>query len=286
MHNNTSSRVGGPNAHASRPSAPVSGFTLIELLVVIAIIAILAGILFPVFAQAREKARAITCESNLKQIGLATAMYVDDYDEMMVPYEVDGATSGAYIMWWGTEDATGAYHMQNGLLQPYMKSNPIQACPDLAPAVSTNIGLTGYGYNVSYLSPPATTTNSSCTNSSYGWCIDGLGNYYVLPVSLNTIQASSLTVMLADSAEIGYSSGALQADPWLSPPSQTYGYPNFHGLHQQTGNVLWADGHVKSMMPNYSAAIPSYQAANLGDLEPSPLAPGESVDAYFNGKGQ
>src|SRR5690349_17008967 len=60
------------------------GFTLIELLVVIAIIAILAAILFPVFAQARERARAISCVSNLKQIALATNMYVQDYDETLM----------------------------------------------------------------------------------------------------------------------------------------------------------------------------------------------------------
>lgn len=57
------------------------GFTLIELLVVIAIIAILAAVLFPVFAQAREKARSISCLSNIKQIGTSTALYVQDYDE-------------------------------------------------------------------------------------------------------------------------------------------------------------------------------------------------------------
>src|SRR5437867_7482672 len=69
-------------------SAPTKGqgFTLIELLVVIAIIAILAAILFPVFAQARQKARLTSCLSNLKQLGTALSMYVQDYDEMLTPH--------------------------------------------------------------------------------------------------------------------------------------------------------------------------------------------------------
>src|ERR1700733_14163574 len=93
------------------------GFTLIELLVVIAIIAILAAILFPVFAQAREKARQTSCASNLKQLGLAYVQYVQDYDELM-----PSAISGSSWEGWA------------GLIYPYVKSTGVYSClSDLQP---------------------------------------------------------------------------------------------------------------------------------------------------------
>ncbi len=95
-------------------------FTLIELLVVIAIIAILAAILFPVFAQAREKARAASCLSNLKQIGLAAMQYCQDYDETVMPSEMR------------MDDTTATAVAWPQLMQTYVKSAQIQRCPSAA----------------------------------------------------------------------------------------------------------------------------------------------------------
>jgi prepilin-type N-terminal cleavage/methylation domain-containing protein/prepilin-type processing-associated H-X9-DG protein len=91
-----------------------NGFTLIELLVVIAIIAILAAILFPVFAQAREKARSITCVSNVKQVMLGELMYVQDYDE-------------THSWTWGWATDWKPWHQQ---IAPYIKNQQLWKCPD------------------------------------------------------------------------------------------------------------------------------------------------------------
>jgi prepilin-type N-terminal cleavage/methylation domain-containing protein len=94
-------------------------FTLIELLVVIAIIAILAAILFPVFAKARERAKATSCLSNLKQMGVAARCYVDDYDGRLVPYGVAYWNSAGALV-----DTRFTY-----LLYPYVKSLEVFTCP-------------------------------------------------------------------------------------------------------------------------------------------------------------
>ncbi|HIE50459.1 MAG TPA: prepilin-type N-terminal cleavage/methylation domain-containing protein [Armatimonadetes bacterium] len=115
------------------------GFTLIELLVVIAIIAILAAILFPVFAKAREKARLTTCISNLKQLGNALMMYVQDYDEMFPVANQDSEDYPA-----GTHQAHLTGGRGNGplwlvdVLAPYHKNDQLFHCPTLDDPVKRN----------------------------------------------------------------------------------------------------------------------------------------------------
>jgi prepilin-type N-terminal cleavage/methylation domain-containing protein/prepilin-type processing-associated H-X9-DG protein len=122
-----------------------SAFTLIELLVVIAIIAILAAILFPVFAQAREKARQTECLSNMKQIGLAISMYVEDNDERIFFRAVSANSIGRTrvlnptLMSKTVNVALYDQEQWYTVLMPYVKSDNVWACPsDLKPTLSPN----------------------------------------------------------------------------------------------------------------------------------------------------
>ena len=137
-----------------------AAFTLIELLVVIAIIAILAAILFPVFARAREQARKTTCLSNLKQIGLGTLMYVQDYDEVFPWLMQDGrnnndSTGLSQGMSAGPPNLNGIRGLFiEAALQPYVKNYGVFACPTLqadkvvtdAAGPLNSFGSYGYAY--------------------------------------------------------------------------------------------------------------------------------------------
>jgi prepilin-type N-terminal cleavage/methylation domain-containing protein/prepilin-type processing-associated H-X9-DG protein len=155
---------------------PTRGFTLIELLVVIAIIAILAAILFPVFARARAQARKAVCQSGLRQFGIALGMYLQDFDEQF-PFE--------YAVDPPIRDETGALRpimRWPQLLQPYIKNATIAECPDRSQAIRDNykdFGVPrywGYGWNeclyrqsLAIVTQPAeTAVMADCNGGAFG----------------------------------------------------------------------------------------------------------------------
>ena len=201
------------------------GFTLIELLVVIAIIAILAAILFPVFARAREKARQASCQANVKEIVLAELMYSQDYDETLS---------------FGYSDMTAALGQRYewvDLLQPYIKNTQIFKCPSDSAAVVV--------WNTTGLASSYMINARMCTG---GW---GVSNAAVV--------APASTVLLCDGG-CAPLTGLTGPDPntvregcWLLSDWQVgdvnWGYTN--PRHNGTSNVGFADGHVKTMKPTW-----------------------------------
>jgi prepilin-type N-terminal cleavage/methylation domain-containing protein/prepilin-type processing-associated H-X9-DG protein len=193
-----------------------SGFTLIELLVVIAIIAILAAILFPVFARARENARRASCQSNLKQLGLGVIQYRQDYDDRFpIGYYY---TAAAYVTW-GEE------------IQPYIKSAQIFKCPS-----STNVvvyaGLAGlnasandYGINAAitqfWQSPGSWDNSNLCIPNNLG------------PVIESQIDEPVRTTLIIDSNYFAYGSH------WKE------GGFGLNKRHFEGTNIAFVDGHVK-----------------------------------------
>lgn len=220
-----------------------NGFTLIELLIVIAIIALLAAILFPVFARARENARRASCQSNLKQIGLGLMQYTQDYDDVLI------------ADWFGPQpfDQTDPIGTVNGrykwtdAMEPYIKSEQIFKCPSATgkpanpyvhysrlTASTDNYGSYvinhGYGANVTDRTPPVSHPDPGISQV----------------LKMSSVGSSSTTAWVMD------------GDGWFTANVDTATTP--HSLlftssrHLETLNVLYMDGHVKAMKPERLAA--------------------------------
>jgi prepilin-type N-terminal cleavage/methylation domain-containing protein/prepilin-type processing-associated H-X9-DG protein len=210
------------------------GFTLIELLVVIAIIAILAAILFPVFAKARAKARQASCLSNLKQIGLGILSYCQDYDEMFpgTYYATGNATRP--INGWPSENL-GAYVNWAEKVYPYVKSAQVFQCPEMiltsATQMSYNCFPTGYAFN--YLLDVDTNTGRSLNEilrpAEIMMAADG-------PTQLDTRYGgtSTIPVMLYNNMDLSVVLGAWAAQ-----------YPKQVHRHSGGYNFCFVDGHAK-----------------------------------------
>jgi len=192
------------------------GFTLIELLVVIAIIAILAAILFPVFARAREKARQASCQSNLKQIALAAIMYSNDYDEIWAPMSM-GSPIGPE--WTAV------------LLQPYIKNLQIFDCPSFASAGPRSCGCGPQGLR--YMS-----YGFNC-----GWTAGGRMPNWFGPMGqkLTAIEAPAEELFAGDSGCVNIGPGSAYAS------TQGTTCPGWDARHNEMVNLAFADGHVKSL---------------------------------------
>ena len=223
------------------------GFTLIELLVVIAIIAILAAILFPVFAQAREKARQISCVSNQKQIGTAMLMYKQDYDEQFLPPQI-GVPGN---------DKTNDVWTWDRLVQPYAKNVGIVTCPS---DIYTNEARTYLGVvKRSYTMPGYLGWCWFCGASECRGTLGGIPDFGChFSVSDAKVQYPVLTVMLFERDNCYDANGA-----WWNWCSVGDGTNEFAYRHNQMGNVLYADGHVKNSRGDPRNPNPSARYAIL-----------------------
>lgn len=213
------------------------GFTLIELLVVIAIIAILAAILFPVFAKAREKARQISCLSNTKQMSLGIMQYTQDADELMPPRQINPIGE------------PGDWEV---LIYPYVKSAGVFSCPSnprnqvqsLAYSAANPI-MVSYAVNSDSLGH---TNTRPFVDSSYG------------TVSLAAIDSPASTIGIVESTSSYVDFNPRDKGHWYDKR----GVNDFFAGHTGTSNYAFLDGHSKAMRP--LATLDSTDGGSGGDI--------------------
>ena len=246
-------------AHPIKKSgAQKAGFTLIELLVVIAIIAILAAILFPVFGSARENARRASCQSNMRQIGMAFLQYAQDNSERL-PSVGDATASNGVRGTWNPFNTFANNHkgetdfkMGESSLQPYLKATQIFVCP------SDDLGEEN---GLSYASNACANFKATTPAAPSGTLHRGR--------KLSYFQNTSLWALLVEESENGANSGETTTDDGYYLLAASNG---FSTRHAEGSNVAFVDGHVKWFKAEnfLKQGLPfgGAKPANLGDACP------------------
>jgi prepilin-type N-terminal cleavage/methylation domain-containing protein len=225
------------------PPSKRRAFTLIELLVVIAIIAILAAILFPVFAQAREKARQATCLSNEKQIGLGVGMYVQDYDSTLPINAADGITPG------------GTRVNYYDALAPYLKNQQIWLCPsDIPNSNGTQPRPPAMGYHM----------NGNVIGSVANGNAPVSEAAMVAPANLMLMRESGAGVVWKPAYLRPYPKDCDDTVGWVGTGGRTFN-------HMGGFNLLLCDYHAKWFLPGQTlqiAQFPQDSGASTKALHP------------------
>ncbi len=268
-------------ASAVRSFRPTSkAFTLIELLVVIAIIAILAAILFPVFARARENARRSSCQSNLKQIAIGLMQYTQDYDERYPSGKIGGTGSNRGSGWAGP-------------IIPYIKSGQVFTCPsdtrtpNANPQISYayngafNLPLNGWnGPNISAFSATSRTVMLfEVTNTTWDPATDG-GTSAYSPAG-NGFFSGTGNLYTQGTLFVRYATGVMSSSGATATNLGWYNAPT--GRHLDTSNFLYADGHAKALrgeQVSAGLAAPSPTSLPTGNVAPLYNAAGTEVPGY------
>ncbi|HWA82396.1 MAG TPA: prepilin-type N-terminal cleavage/methylation domain-containing protein [Fimbriimonadaceae bacterium] len=244
-------------------------FTLIELLVVIAIIAILAAILFPVFAQAKEAAKATQCLSNMKQIGMACMLYLNDNDDSWFSAEswsptpgfapqqpwigFDNSNSTTYLPYFYGDPSIPATHATRpGAVDPYLKNDAVKQCPDRKSGQQTAIALSAFSnaYSSGYYS-----VNPGAAGNEWGPATKSYDQYFTHGVfdyvgaNNSDLERPAETFVAWEHLSYAPICNFLQPPNWFNNPPDQGGYKeHFNFLHHNGTNTIWADGHAKRFL--------------------------------------